>query len=124
METQLPSGVPSCQSRKWSQIAPATDSAGVRFLACRQATMRASQDPAALSGNTYPCLRASKATQAVSCTASAHSFLVVSLHMQPAFNMQILEPCMELMSSGLDSKHEGMQYCTTVLLFGLSAGQT
>ena len=34
METQVPSGVPSTQSRKWSQIAPATDSAGVRFLAC------------------------------------------------------------------------------------------
>ena len=49
METQLPSGVPSCQSRKWSQIAPATDSAGVRFLACREIRMQAFQDAAALS---------------------------------------------------------------------------
>ena len=43
METQLPSGVPSCQSRKWSQIAPATDSAGVRFLACRQSRIKLPQ---------------------------------------------------------------------------------
>lgn len=36
METQVPSGVPRIQSWKWLQIAPATDSAGVRFLACEQ----------------------------------------------------------------------------------------
>ena len=65
METQLPSGVPSCQSRKWSQMAPATDSAGVRFLACRQSTIKASPDPAALSGNVSPHVDAPRATQAV-----------------------------------------------------------